>query len=188
MSTDALVLPEMIADKRLRLFSLYLDFAAAGRARWAAGRLSQLAGENQWESSAEMWSLDSLMAVKSLQKTIARDAARADVLIIAISSLEWREPKLTRWLDSLVAPEGHRRHSGLLIGLLGDEKSRAYELDWTTRQFLRCAQRTDRDFCWRWMDSEAMTDDHWLVDGVEALLNRENLASEAVFLQEAMSG
>ena len=164
-----------------------MDFAAAERARWAAGKLSQLAGEC-WESSTEMWSLNSLFAGEAIQKTIARDAAHADVLIVAASSVEWRKPKLIQWLDSLAAPTGGSGVSGLLIGLLGDEHSRAGELGWTVKQFLRHARRTDRDFIWHWMGAEAMTDDGWLVDSVASLLARKCLAGDVPFLQEAALG
>ena len=136
----------------------------------------------------KMWSLDSLAANEPIQKMIARDAADADVLIVAVSSLERREPKLIQWLDSLAVPNGSSRISGLFIGLLGDEASEARELDWTVKHFLRHAQRTDRDFIWHWMESEAMTDDGWLVDSVESLLARKCLAGDVPFLQETARG
>jgi hypothetical protein len=184
MNTETLVEPEVVTYGRLRLFSLYVDFAAALRARWATSQISRLAGE-YWKSSTEMWNLDSLSAGEPIQKMIAQDAADADVLVIVISSLERRTPELIRWLDSLTVCKTNRPVSGLLIGLLGDEEQPAGELDWTVKQFLRCAQRTDRDFIWRWMEKDAMTDGDWLTDSVEALLTRKQPAYDVGFLQEA---
>ena len=131
-----------------------------------------------------MWNLNSLAAGDAIKKTIAQAAAHADVLIVAVSSLEWRELELIQWLDSLAVTNDGSRDSGLLIGLLGDEHNRAGELGWTVRQFLCCAQRANRDFIWHWMGSEAMTDDAWLADSLEALLARKCLVGDVPFFQE----
>jgi hypothetical protein len=187
MNTETLVEPEMVTDRRLRLFSLYVDFAAAGRVRWATRQISRLAGEH-WKFSAEMWNLDSLTASESVRKMIAQDAVRADVLVIAMSSLDRREAGLFQWLDSLAAGKASPSGSGLFIGLLGDDNNQAGELDWTVKQFLRCAQRADRDFIWRWMEREAMDSAEWLEDSVAALLVRKQPAPEAHFWQEAVPG
>ena len=50
-----------------------------------------------------MWNLDSLTASEPIRKMIIQDAADADVLIVAISSLDRRETELVRWLDGVVA-------------------------------------------------------------------------------------
>ena len=95
---------------------------------------------------------------------------------------------MIQWLDSLAACRANRPVSGLFIGLLGDEEQAAGELDWTVKQFLRCAQRMDRDFIWRWMENDAMADGDWLTDSVEALLTRKQPAYGAAFLQEPVFG
>ena len=187
MNIETLVEPEVMTEGRLRLFSLYVDFAAAVRARWATSQISRLAGEH-WKSSTEMWNLDSLTASGPIRKMITADAADADVLVIAMSSLDRRELELIQWLDSLTAGKANRPGPGLFIGLLGDENDRAGELDWTVKQFLHCAQRTDRDFIWHWMEPEAMIGGDWLADSVEALLARKQPGRDVVFLQEAASG
>ncbi len=187
MQTHTLTEPEILTQKRLRVFSLYVDFAAATRARWAASQIAKMAGEN-WKSSSEMWNLDSVAANEPIQKMIAQDAADADVLVIAMSSMERRELELVEWLDSLAEGRTNRTAAGLLIGLLGDEPGQAGELDWTVKQFLRCAQRTDRDFIWRWMEPEAMIVNDWLEDSVESLLFRKQSAHEVPFFQEAAIG
>jgi hypothetical protein len=184
MNTETLVEPELVADRRLHLFSLYVDFPAAVRARWVTGQISRLAVE-QWKTSTEMWNLDSLTTSEPIRKMITQDVADADVLIIAMSSLDWRELELVQWLDSLAAGKANRPWSGLFIGLLGDGKGQAMELDWTVKQFLRCARQMDRDFIWHWMDRDAMVDNEWLMDSVEALLIRKQPGRNVLFLQEA---
>ena len=188
MNTETLVEPELVVDGRLHVFSLYVDFPAAVRARWATSQISRLAGE-QWKTSTEMWNLDSLTTSEPIRKMIAQDAAEADVLVIAMSSLDWRELELVQWLDSLTAGKANRPGPGLFIGLLGDGKGRAVKLDWTVKQFLRCARQMDRNFIWHWMDRDAMADvDYWLTDSVEALLTHKQPGRNVNFLQEAAIG
>jgi len=188
MNTETLVEPELVADRRLHVFSLYVDFPAAVRARWATRQIYRLAGK-QWKTSTEMWNLDSLTTSEPIRKMITQDAADADVLIIAMSSLDWRELELVEWLDSLTAGKANRPGPGLFIGLLGDGRGEAVELDWTVKEFLRCARQMGGDFMWHWMDREAMADvDYWLTDSVEALLTRKQPGRDVVFLPEAAIG
>jgi hypothetical protein len=185
MNTETLVEPDLVAGGRLHLFSLYVDFPAAVRARRVTSQISRLAGE-QWRTSTEMWNLDSLTTSEPIRKMITQDAAAADVLVIAMSSLDWRELELVEWLNCLTAGKANRRGPGLFIGLLGDGKGQAVELDWTVKQFLRCARQMDRNFIWHWMDRDAMADvDYWLTDSVEALLTRQQPGRNVIFLQEA---
>ena len=182
-----LIEPEILAEKRLRVFSLYVDFAAATRARWAASQVATLAGEH-WKSTSELWNLDSVAASEPIRKMIARDAVDADVLVIGMSSMERRELELMEWLDSLAEEKSNRTASGLFIGLLGDERQPAGELDWTVKQFLRYAQCMDRDFIWHWMEPGVMNSNDWLADSVEALLTRKQPARDATFLQATVIG
>ncbi len=46
----------------------------------------------------------------------------------------------------------------------------------------------DRDFIWHWMDRDAMVDNEWLMDNVEALLIRKQPGRNRIFLQEAAIG
>ena len=187
MQTGELMEPGILAGRRLRSFSLYVDFAAAMRARWTAGQVARLAGDH-WKASSEMWGLDSLAASEPIQKMVAQDAVDADVLIIAMSSMERRESELMDWLDSLAGQKSNRTASGLFIGLLGDEKQPAGELDWTVKRFLHCAQRLDRDFIWHWMEEGTLNSNDWLAASVEALLARKQPAPDAAFLQDAIIG
>jgi hypothetical protein len=183
MNTETLVESETGMDGRLRLFSLYVDFAAAVRARWATGQISQLAGE-QWKASTQMWNLDSLATSEPIRKMITQDAADADVLVVAMSSLDRRELELVQWLDSLAARRADRPGSGLFIGLLGDESNLSGELDWTVKQFLRSARQMDRDFIWHWMEPGVMDGNEWLSSSVEALLARKQPGRDVAFFQE----
>ena len=106
------------------------------------------------------------------------------MLVVALSSLNRRELGLVQWLNSLIADESKNPVSRLFIGLLGDEEHSAGELEWTVEQFLRCAQRMNRDFIWRWMEPEAMADGNWLTDSVAELLNRKQHACDVTFWQE----
>jgi hypothetical protein len=187
MNTEILVGPELTMGGRLHVFSLYVDFAAAGRARWLTGRITRLAGD-LWTISTEMWNLDSLTTCEPIRKMITQDASDADVLVIAMSSLDWREPELVQWLDSLAAGGTGRPGSRLFIGLLGDGRGRTLELDWAVKEFLRCARQMNRDFIWQWMGRDAMTDDGWVMDSMEPLLmSRHKPQGRAVFFPEAAS-
>ena len=119
MNTETLVEPELAVDRGLHLFSLYVDFPATVRARWATRQISRLA-EEQWKVSTEMWNLDSLTTSEPIRKMITQDVTDADVLVIAMSSLDWRELGLVQWLDSLIAGKANRTGPGLFIGLPGD--------------------------------------------------------------------
>lgn len=183
MQTETLNETVILTERPLRVFSLYVDFAAAGRARWVTRQIAMLAGEH-WKCTSEMWNLDSVVASEPIRKMIAQEAMDADVLVIAMSSMERRELELMEWLDSLAEGRTNRTASGLLIGLLGDEKQSAGELDWTVKQFLGYAQRTDRDFIWHWMEPGMMSCNDWLAGSVESLLTRKQPAREMTFLQE----
>lgn len=163
---------ESVTRGRLRLFSLYLDFPAAVAARWVTTQISGHAG-GQWKAAAEMWKLDSLTTGGSISKMAAEDAAAADVLIVTLSSLARRETELVQWLDALAPAHAQRAATGLFIGLLGGQEPPPDELDWTVKHLLRSAQRTDRDFIWRWMGSDTLAESGWLKKSVDALLARK---------------
>jgi hypothetical protein len=183
MHAETFIEEEKEANGKLRLFSLYVDFAASVHARWAAGTITKLAGP-RWKTSNETWNLDSLIASQQVRKITIQEAADADVLIVALSSLDRREPKLIEWLDALAAGKAERPVSGLLIGLLGDEEHEAGELGWMVKQFMRCAQGMGRDFIWHWLGREAVNDTTCLNDSVEKFLSRKQSLSDMTWLQE----
>ena len=188
MNAETLIEPKILfPERKLRVFSLYVDFAAAVRARWATSQISRLAGE-QWKFSSGLWNLDSLVASQPIRKIITQEAADADVLVIAMSSLDRRESELVEWLESLAEAKTIRPVTGLFVGLFGDDDHGAGELDWTVKHFLGCAQRTDRDFIWHWMEQGVMADGEWLADSMETLLARKQPVREVTFLPEAVLG
>jgi len=183
MHTDAYAGPETEVNGQLRLFSLYVDFAASAHARWAADAIAKLAGP-RWQCSTEMWKLNSLNASESVRKMVAGDAAKADALIVAVSSLDQREPKLIEWLDSLATFKANCPVPGLLVGLFGDEENRARELGWMAEQFIYCTRRMGRGLVLHWMERDSMNDSGWLAEEVELLLARKQSAPGTALRQE----
>lgn len=108
MYADTLIEPELVTDERIRLFSLYVDYAAAVRARWVTSQITRLVGEH-WKTPAEMWDLDLLTDSDPIQKMMSKNAAEADVLIVAMSSLDRRELELIQCLNSLTAEKSKAR-------------------------------------------------------------------------------
>jgi hypothetical protein len=185
MHNETSIAPEKGSDSKLHLFSLYVDFAASMRAKWASGAITRLAGPKR-KTYCEMWNLDSVQASQPIRRIMLQEAAGADVLVIALSSLDQRDPKLIEWLDALAGEKAEHPVSGLLIGLLGDENHEAGELSWTVEQFIRCAQRMGRDFIWQWMGQEAVNDSTWLTDNVQKVLSCKQFQSGIANLQDAV--
>jgi hypothetical protein len=167
---------------KLHLFSIYSDLGAYQRIKWTVNAIAKLAGHH-CQCSSEIWKLDASTASALMKKMLATDGANADVLIVAVGSLEQRTPEMIAWLDSLMPLSPGR--VGLLIGLLGDEDNKAQELDWTAQELIRCAQKTNRKLIWNWMGHYALEDSDWLTNGVELLLAHKRAV--AAILQEAVA-
>ena len=157
-----------VMNGKLRLLSLYGDLPASVRARWAAGRIVRLAGPH-WQTTSEMWKIDSLQVSETIREMITNDAADADVIIIAASSLTQNEPALIQLLNSLESCKNHRPFTGLLVGLLGDDEAPNVDLGCVVESLIHFAQLSDRDFIWHWMEKSAMDDPVWLAGSVEAV-------------------
>jgi hypothetical protein len=100
MNTETFIKQEMQANTKLRLFSLYVDFAASVRARWASGTITKMAGP-RWKTRSEMWNLDSFKASQEkIGRIILQDAAEADVLIVGLSSPSKLIPGTNRLLPT----------------------------------------------------------------------------------------
>ena len=175
---------EMVTGGKLHMFSIYTDLGAHRRIKWTAAAIAKLAGP-QWQCSSEMWKLDLLMANPRMRDMLSRDGAKADVLIVVVGSLEQRRFDLMQWLDSLTPLEPGR--FGLLIGLLGDEDSKAQELDWTAKQLIRCAHNANRKFIWHWMGHHSMEDSDWLTESVDALVSHKQPALESPLLRQTVA-
>ena len=182
ITTAALIKPVESGKGKLQLLSLYVDFPASAYARWATVAIGKLAG-SQCEARSEMWKIDSIQTSASLWQMMTNDAANADVIIVAASSLAQPEPALFQWLDSLAALKTNRPVSGLLVGLLGDEKTKTMELDAAVKPLIRCAQQTGREFIWHWMGESRLNDSEWLAEHIENLLARKLAAASEVALQ-----
>ena len=161
-----------VMNGKLRLLSLYGDLPASVRARWAAGLIARLAGPH-WQITSEMWKIDSLQVSEPIREMITDDAANADVIIIAASSLTQHEPVLFQWLNSLEACQNHHPFTGLLVGLLGDDEGTRVDLGCVVKPLIHFAQQADRDFIWRWMEQSALNDSDWLTSCVNQLLARK---------------
>jgi len=167
----------------LRIFSLHLDFPASVRARWAVSIIKKLAGDH-WHCSSEMWKIESLDPAGSIRRMLLDEAARADVILIAVSSLQQRETELIHWLESLPVFVTDRPIPGLLIGLFGDETRRTRELDWTVKHFMNCARQTNRDFIWHWMEEPPLGEPEWLTSHICTFLSRKLTALDHHCFQE----
>ena len=97
---------------------------------------------------------------------------------MAASSLNERELELIGWLSSLCPSPTSPLTPGLLVGLFGDETNQAGELDWTVKRFMRCAQQTNRDFIWHWMEEPAAGEPEWLTSHVDTFLQRKLSAAD----------
>ena len=186
MPLEALVEPKVVTTGKLRLFSLYVDFAAAGQARGTAAAVARQAGPH-WQTLTELWKLDSLTASDAIRTMLNADAADADALIIAVGSLNHREPKLTEWLNSLAVRKANRPSGGLLIGLLGDAENRSPELEWMVQQFIYCARQMNRELVMHWVEANSIDDFDWLKASVEALLAAKRSAGSRTFPPEAVA-
>ena len=172
-----LIEPGVLPAGQFRVFSLHVDFAAGLRARWAASLMAKLAGA-QWICSSEQWKLDSLLTAQAVRQMITGEANRADILLVAVSSLKHRELELIHWLDSLTPRMANPLTPGLLIGLFGDETNRAEELDWTVKHCMNSARQTNRDFIWHWMEEPAAGEPEWLTSHLETFLARKFSAQD----------
>jgi hypothetical protein len=172
MNTNLTVKEVEPMNGKLHLFSIYVDFAASARARKVAVKIAKLA-DTHWSTSSEMWKFDSIKASGSLQQMAASDAANADVLVVAVSSMGQREPALIEWLEELAVWRINRSASGLLIGLLGDEENHTAELDWTVKSLMHCAHKLGRDFIWHWTGEDSLSNLDWLEENMQDLQVRK---------------
>lgn len=166
---------------KLHVVSLYADLPASVRARWAAGTIARLAGP-RWRTTSEMWKIDSLNISTPIREMITNDAAKADVVIIAASSLAYSESQLVQWLNSLETCKTKRPVVGLLVGLLGDEEATTVELGSVVKPLIHCAQHMGWNFIWHWMGEDAMNDTGWLAENVEILLASKSAANDKMIL------
>ncbi len=172
MDTNRFIKQPEAPNGKLRLLSLYGDLPASVRARWAAAMIARLAGP-RWQTTSEMWKIDSLKVGAPIREMITNDAADADVIIVAASSLTQSEPALIQWINSWEACKNNHLFPGLIVGLLGDEETTKVDLNCVVKPLIHVAQLADRDFIWHLMENGAMNDSSWLADSVQDLLARK---------------
>ena len=176
-----------VAHGRLRVFSLYVDFPGSIRARWANCSIGQFAGEN-WITSTELWRLDSLATSASLHKMINGEAARADILLVTVSCLDYRQHDLMMWLESLALWSTDRQDSGLLVGVFGDDDRHASELKWTLEQCRNSSRAMNRDFIWHQMETGATENFVWLKEHLNQFLGRKQARTEKPLISGLPAG
>jgi hypothetical protein len=160
---------KLAAGGVLNLLSIYTDFPASVRVRWTGSRIGHLAGQS-WQIRSDIWKFDTLLASDSIKNMAITSAVRADILLVAIGSVEQRDENLIAWLDSVAAANLNPAPPKLLIGLLGAEDTKSTELDWNIKQLLRCSRAMGCGFIWHWMGQDAMTDADFLAEHVTDLL------------------
>lgn len=166
--------PAVSAARKLHLFSVYMDFPASVQARSMVCTITQQAG-SEWLTSSEMWKLDALKSSESIRQMMTKDAANADVIIITVTSLVHHEPALIAWLAALAAEKNNQ--SGLLIGLLGDDKTQPKELDWIVKPLLYHSRQMGREVIWHCLEQNLISEVDWLKEHLENLLANK-LAAE----------
>ena len=166
MQSSTLVETGTRTGEKLRVFVVCVDDPAAAHAHWLRSQLDRLA-ENGLDFSLETWKLRSVDGHGLITDTFARKAAESDVLVIATTGLDQREPALIDWLNSLAPGNGGGQCPSLLVGLFGDEKDHAAELDWMVSELVAFTRRRRMGFVWQWMEREAMCDSSWLAASLE---------------------
>ena len=177
MNVNTLTHRGTMVHGRLRVFSLYVDFPGSIRARWANSSISQFAGEH-WITSTELWRLDSLATNAALHRMVNGKAARAEVLLVTISSLDYRQHELMRWLESLALWPTDRQDPGLFVGVFGDDNRHASELNWTLQQCRNSSREMNRDFVWHKMETGATENFVWLKAHLSHFLSRKHSRTE----------
>ena len=176
MHTNTFIEPPALTRAKLRLFTLYADFAAGIRARRLVNQTAKIIGSD-WEFAAEMWKLDSVAPVGPIREMIAQEAGESDVLLIAISSPDQPDSDVAQWLHSLVNWKANRLIPGLLVGLLGDEEHKVTADTWVVGELAAFASRTQMDLAWRAVGRDFSDEAAWLTGGVEKLLIRKKACS-----------
>jgi hypothetical protein len=176
MNLDIVLESEKAAGRALNLFSLYVDFPAGLRAKWAANVITRRAAKG-WEVTNQVWKLDSVITSGSIRNLIGEEAAQADVLVVAFSALDEPEQEVIEWLESLApASPADTGAGGLLMGLLGDDDHWVGPKDAMVKRLALAARRRNMNFGWQWMGRDAKEDSSWLTDRVEQLLDRKQSA------------
>ena len=124
-----------------------------------------------------MWNLDSLFASDPIRTMITQDAAEADVVVVAMSSLDRRMLELIRvagFPDRLTRRTARAPDCSSACSVTRSSRRGNWIGRWN--KFCVAPNGMDRDFIWRWMGRGALADGDWLADSVEVLLSRKQAA------------
>jgi hypothetical protein len=177
MNSETLVETGLRAGQKPRVFVLYVDYPAAAHVNWLRNQLARLA-QDGLDFSFEAWKLNSVAGRGPITEMIAREASESDILVVAATALDRREPAVVEWLNSLSPWNENRQRPGLLIGLFGDEEDQAAELDWMVGELLAFTRRTGRDYVWQWMEREVLCDSSWLAVSLQEFSTRRQSAAD----------
>lgn len=156
----------------LRVFTLYVDFAAGVRAKRIVNEIKGIAGE-EFACTSEMWKLDAVAPVGPIRKMIAQEAGESDVLIVAASQPDHPDPLLAEWLNLLVNWKAGRLFPGLLVGLLGAEDHVVDTANWMVNELTAFARQTRMHWVWHAGARQSWDNSQWLADGLGRALERK---------------
>lgn len=175
MDLSTLVNPGVETVRKLRAFALCFDELAVVHVHWLRAQLTGLAA-NGLDLSFHLQTPGFPVVHESSIEMRIETALRSDVLVIAMSSLQRREPAVIQWLNSLESRLAAKscEPPGLLIGLFGGAENRAGELGWLVSEMVSFTRRTGMDFVWQWMGHESECDWDWLAISIDELLARQD--------------
>jgi hypothetical protein len=160
----------------LQILVLYTDFPAGIRAKQLTDQVEVLAG-NHCGTSLQFWKLDSIPNLGPLKEIIAKDASAADALILATSSPVQDDPVISYWLNLLSATNSERLVHGLLVGVCGDEKTKAADLDRVLSAMFLFASRAQLDFVWQKPEIKTTACPAGIADSFQQLVRRKVFAA-----------
>lgn len=160
--------------RKLHVFVLCVDDSATAHVNWLHNQLTGLA-EDGFDFLLETGKLNAIANNGPFLAMTTQAVAESDVLVIAMGSLQRREPALIQWLNSLAAWQVDRQTPSLLIGLFGGKGNGAGELAWLVNELITYTHRTATDFAWQWMGEESICDCGWLTVSMDELLTRRGV-------------
>jgi hypothetical protein len=174
MESNTIVQTEAQPKSTLRLFTLYVDFAAGVRAKRAINEIKELAGA-EFRVTSEMWKLDSVSPAGPIRRMIAQEAGESDVLIVAASCPSEPDLAFIEWLEFLVNWKANRMFPGLLAGLLGDEEHVVNPMNWMVNELAAFARQTRMHWQWHPGAREAWEGFYWLAGGLREVLDAKRV-------------
>ncbi len=172
MSTFNLETADQLAP-RLRLFSVYEDMEAGLTAEWLSEEIRALV-RNRCELLQDVWKLDLLAGFMRFREVTVDEASAADVVMLALKSLEQPAPTVCSWLETLKSRRANRTTPGLLLAILGTDEAEESQVG--RSPMLDClghfARGAGLDFGWAAGDAYRLRDSTWLTRKLEPIVRR----------------